>query len=76
MTSFAGPYASACSMLQCCLVNFFAELLELLAGGATMMAAVTGEGFIPAARHLTGMVSIAVNDHNIVREYGQNDRMT
>jgi hypothetical protein len=31
-------------------------LIELLASGATMMAAVTGEGFIPAARHVTGLL--------------------
>ena len=50
------PLALACMLFQCLLVNFFAELLELLASGATMMAAVTGEDFVSAARHVTGLL--------------------
>ena len=50
------PLALACMLFRCLLVNFFAELLELLASGATMMAAVTGEDFVSAARHVTGLL--------------------
>jgi hypothetical protein len=43
-------------VLKCLLVGIFAELIELIAGGATMMAAVTGENFLGAARHVTGLL--------------------